>query len=54
MPTVAKKEELLCTLAGVASASLVQQSTKITDYNTANFDVIKLPVSEVCFYILKP
>ena len=41
--------------SGYASASLVQvqlrlKSTKIPDYNIANFDVLKLPVLEVCFY----
>ena len=40
----------------LASASGVQvrindsESTKNPDYNIANFDVLKLPVLEVCFY----
>ena len=51
------RKELLCTLAGILLQLqeykfelLTQKGAKIPDYNIANFDVLKLPVLEVCFY----
>ena len=40
----------LASASGVRVRINDSKSTKIPDYNIANFDVLKLPVLEVCFY----
>ena len=53
MPTVEKNSYVhwlgYC-ISFSSTSSNEQHSTKIPDYNIANFDVLKLPVLEVRFY----
>ena len=57
MPTVEKNSYVhwlgYC-ISFSSTSSNEQHSTKIPDYNIANFDVLKLPVLEVRFYIKGP